>query len=168
MPQADAPMFSGARYAAAAHIEPLPDGTFPKFGPAAERRRWFPIDPIQKAVEGVKGTDYRPVTLTVDERLYSFLPWKAYVAIPVEGAGSLSRWHARRAEVTRLSKISDPGTFASESATTEFGTIDVFVLRKRTDGWQWDNVRFQPGQFSSEHWTIFTDLPEDIVVAVRK
>ncbi|GLH98451.1 arabinofuranosyltransferase [Phytohabitans aurantiacus] len=168
MPQEEATLYSGQRYAWSAHSEPLPNGKYPEYAPKEDRRRWFPIDPIKKVVEDARGPDARPVTLSVDERIFSFVPWRVYVAIPVEGAGSLSRWHERRAEVTRLTQTTDPDAFAAASANTKFGPIDVFVLRKRADGWQWDNQRFQREQFSAAHWTVVDDLPEDVVVCVRK
>jgi hypothetical protein len=168
MPKENAELYTGQRYAWDAHNEPLPNGKYSAFAPTDNRRRWFPIDPIKKAVADARGPDARLVTLTVDERLFSYLPWPAYVAIPVEGAGSLSRWPERRAEVTRLSETTDPDAFAAASANTKFGPIDVFVLRKRANGWQWDNLRFQREQFSTAHWTVVDDLPEDVVVCVRK
>ncbi|GFJ90004.1 arabinofuranosyltransferase [Phytohabitans rumicis] len=168
MPKANAAVFTGPNYAALAHLEPLPGGGYPRFAPKGdERRAWFPVTQIEKAVDAVKGPDARPVTLTADERLFSFLPWRMYVAIPVEGAGSLSRWTERRAEVTRLAQTADPDAFAAASADTKFGPIDVFVLRKQPDGWQWDDVRFQPAQFSAAHWTV-VDVPQDYVVVIRK
>lgn len=168
MPRAEAALYTGPRYARDAHVEPLPGGGYPRFAPEEARRPWFPVTPIKEAVEQARGPNPQLVTLTVDERLFSFLPWPAYVAIPVEGAGSLSRWTERRAEVTRLAQTPDPDAFAAASANTKFGPIDVFVLRKGADGWQWDDLRFQPSQFSAQHWTIVDDLPENIVVAVRR
>ncbi|MEJ3749902.1 arabinofuranosyltransferase [Actinomycetes bacterium KLBMP 9797] len=168
MPKTNGELYTGARYAWDAHTEPLPNGRYPQFAPAENRKTWFPIDPIRKAVAEAKGSDARPVTLTVDERLYSFLPWPQYVALRVEGAASLSRWTERRAVVDRLAATTDPDAFAAASADTEFGPIDAFVLRERSNGWQWDTLRFQPEQFSTDHWTIVDDLPEDIVLAIRK
>lgn len=168
MPQRDAEMFTGPRYAAGAHIDPLPDGSYSRYAPQDERRTWFPVGPIEQAVEKVKGPNPRLVTLTYDERLFAFVPWPGYVSIPIEGAGSLSRWHERRAEVTRLSQTTEPEAFAKASAATRFGPIDIFVLKSTPEGLAWDNLRFNRGQFAPEHWTVIDDLPENAVVAVRK
>jgi hypothetical protein len=167
MPQEGAASFSGPYYAALAHQEPLPDGSYPKWAPQEARRDWFPITPIEEAVEDVRGPGARPVTLSADERLFSILPYGQYVALSVEGAGSLSRWTERRAEVDRLVGTADPEAFAAASADTEFGPIDAFVLREQPDGWQFGTVRFQPGQFSTARWAI-VDLPNNYVIAVRR
>jgi hypothetical protein len=168
MPQRDAVTFTGARYAAAAHIDPLPDGSYSPYAPRDERRRWLPVGPIEQAVEKVTGPNARLVTLTFDERLFAFVPWPGYVSIPVEGAGSLSRWHERRAELRRLSQTTDPEAFAQASATTRFGPVDIFVLKSAPDGLAWAELRFDRKQFESDHWTVVDNLPDDVVVAVRK
>ncbi|HET6214666.1 MAG TPA: hypothetical protein VFE14_17505, partial [Micromonosporaceae bacterium] len=158
-----------AHYTVQAHTEPLPDGTYPKFAPAGGRTAWFPVQPIQRAVEGALGPDPRRVTLSNDERLFAFLPWPAYLGISRGASGSFELWDQRMAEVRRLAATSDPAAFARDSAHTKFGPIDIFVLTKQPDGgWMWRDQRFSRSQFDTTQWTIVDDLPVNVVVTVRR
>ncbi len=132
--------------------------------------------PIQRSVESVYGPNPRRVTLSADERLFSYLPWPGYAGnTPL---GSLAHTSSRVAALRRLADIQDPAAFARASADTAFGPIDIFVLRETDDGWRWSSyvgfeqaetvVLFQPPQFNSSDWVVFDSLPEDVVVAVRR
>jgi hypothetical protein len=171
------PMLGGrlAYISEAAYLEPLPDGRYLADLPR-EKVRWFPVTPIQRSVESVYGPDPRRVALSADERLFAYLPWPGYAGnVP---SGSLGHTRDRVAELRRLAGIQSPSTFAQASAGTAFGPIDIFVLRETADGWRWSSymgleddevvVFYQPEQFSSAHWVVFDNLPEDIVVAVRR
>ncbi|HEX7743962.1 MAG TPA: arabinofuranosyltransferase [Micromonosporaceae bacterium] len=155
------------KVAVAAHAEPLPGGGYPKYAPD-QGRAWLPVAPIQQAVEGVLGPDARPVTLSIDERLFAYLPWRGYVAVDPLVSSTLSRFPDRYAEIQRLTSITDPAAFADASGNTRFGPIDVFVLSKRTDGWAWRDQRFSRAQFAPRYWAVVDDLPTGIVVAVRR
>jgi hypothetical protein len=154
-------------YAAEAHLEALPGGGYPRFGPAKGRTQPFPADAIRDAVQRTRGPDARPVTLTVDERLFAFLPWTGYTSLSRGAAGSLVPWARQQAEVHRLTQVTDPARFAQESADTEFGPIDVFVLRRNGTRWMWRDQVFTPGQFNDAAWSV-AELPDDIVVATRR
>lgn len=156
------------QHALAAHTEPLPDGGYPRYAPAEGRRAWLPVTPIQEAVERVLGPQPRPVTLAADGRLFSYLPWPGYLDSDRTAGSTLSRWDERYAEVRRLAGITDPGLFHAVSANTRFGPIDVFVLRAEENGWSWRDLRFRPTQFAPDRWTVVTDLPADVVVAIRR
>jgi Arabinofuranosyltransferase N terminal len=169
----------GGRYAGiaeTAYLEPLPDGRYVADLPRLTKTRWFPVVPIRRVVESVYGPNPRRVTLTADERLFSYLPWPGYAGnTPL---GSLAHTSARVAELRRLAGTHDPTAFARASATTAFGPIDIFVLRETDDGWRWSSyvgfeqaetvVLFDPNQFSAAEWVVFDTLPEDVVVAVRR
>ncbi|MEV4757243.1 arabinofuranosyltransferase [Micromonospora sp. NPDC049559] len=156
-------------YAAAAFAEPLPGGGYPKYAPSKGRRPWFPVDQVQQAVERVLGPKPDPVTLSTDDRLFSYLPWPGYLDNDRTAGSTLSRWDDRRAEIRTLAGISDPRQFAERSGDTPFGPIDVFVLHKEAGTWNWqDEQAFQPTQFSPQYWTIVDGLPEEIVVAIRR
>lgn len=155
------------KVAAAAHAEPLPGGGYPRYAPAQGRPLWFPVTPIERAVEGVLGPDARPVTLSIDERIFACLPWPGYVAVDPTVNSTLSRFPDRYAEIQRLTTITDPAAFAGASANTRFGPIDVFVLWKRPDGLAWRDQKFTRAQFAPRYWGVF-DLPTGILVAVRR
>jgi hypothetical protein len=155
-------------YAAWAFQEPLPDGGYPAAAPAAGRLPWFPVGPIERAVEGVLGDNPRRVTLSVDDRLYSYLPWPGYMTTSRFGSGTFVLFDERLAELRRLAGISDPSAFTRESAQTRFGPIDVFILQKRDGAWQWvRGVTFHETQFDRSQWTVI-DMPENYVVAIRR
>ncbi|MGW0432295.1 arabinofuranosyltransferase [Micromonospora sp. NPDC003197] len=157
-----------AKQAATAHTEPLPGGGYPQYAPDEGRRPWFPMTAIQQAVERELGPDPQPVTLSVDERLFAYVPWPGYAGNDPVVNSTLSHGKERHAEVKRLAGITDPAAFATASANTKFGPVDVFVLYEREDGWAWRGNRFKPAQFSSQHWAVVDDLPEGIVVAIRR
>src|SRR5690606_33142939 len=117
MPNANQPHSQATQ----AHLEPQPDGTYSSYAPAADRTPWFPMAPIQQAVESVLGPDPRRVSLSYDERLYAFLPWPGYTTVSRTASGTLARWDSRMAEITRIAAIRDPAAFAHESANTQFG-----------------------------------------------
>lgn len=154
---------------------PLPDGRYPRFGPPSQRVSWYPVDPIAADVRSVLGPDASPVTLSVREITFAYLPWPGYIAVDKSAAGANTRWFARLAALERLAGVTNPAAFASQSAHTPFGPIDVFILRRARSGWTWTpgdyspsrTVVFSPAQFSPTAFAVFTDLPQHIVVAVR-
>ena len=170
-----APGGAYADYTARAYAEPYPDGHY-LVGPGPERTPWFPVGPIQQAVEAVYGPNPSRVSLSVDDRLYAFLPWPGYLA--TDRIGLFAKWDQRFAEVQRLSGISDPSTFATASAATAFGPIDIFILTRTGTTWDWKAelgynggtgvIQFSPQQFDPQHWVVRDDLPEDVVVAIRR
>jgi hypothetical protein len=152
---------------------PLPDGSYPRFGPRSLRLSWFPVDPIKADVESVDGPGASPVTLSTSESLFAFVNWPGYIAVSEGAAGTNTDWPARYAALQRLSRITGPVAFATAAARTPFGPIDVFILRRNSSGhWIWLNdnhaVVFSPAQFSPSTFTIFTGLPGNTVVAVRR
>lgn len=171
------PNFGGrySDYTERAYREPYPDGSY-AVG-FENPTPWFPIDPIKREVERVKGPDPQVHALSVDERLWSFLPWHGYVGNDL--GSSVSRTFERVDEVKRLAAISSPAEFDRTSQDLKYGKIDLFVLRRNDSGlWEWQFhqgfnqpevfVHFQRSQFDPAKWEIIDDLPEDIVVAVRK
>lgn len=158
---------AGNRYAVAAHTEPLPGGAYPRHAPSEGRRGWFPVAPIEEVVEQVLGPDPRRVTLSTDDRIFSYLPWPGYLDSDRTASNSLVRWDDRYAEVRRLAATPDPVSFAAASANTRFGPIDVFILRATADGWHWRDVKFLPTQFTPDRWTVIGGLPAGTIVAIR-
>jgi hypothetical protein len=155
-------------YAARAHLEPMHDGTYPTFGPPAKRVSWFPVEPIRAAVASVRRGRAVGVTLSPDERLYSYLAWPGYMGTDRTSAHTLARWDDRRAEVRRIAGITDPAAFEAVSRATAFGPIDVFVLVRRNGRWCWLQTCFRPVQFDRAAWVIRDHLPQHVVVAIRK
>lgn len=165
MPGAGAPT---AHYSAEAHTEPLPGGGYPRYAPAANRAQWLPVHQIEEFVERTTGPDPREVTLSVDERLFAYLPWPGYTTTARMASGSLALWDRRDAELKHLTTVDDPADFTAASAHTAFGPIDIFVLRRVDDGWVWRDRQFSPSQFDRAAWSVDDGLPGDIVVAVRR
>jgi len=124
----------------------------------------------------VYGPGVRRVSLSVDDRLYAYLPWPGYLS--TDRIGLFIKWDERYAELRRLAGIDDPAAFASASGTTAFGPIDIFILKADGAAWTWSaslgynaptgTVSFTPAQFDQAHWVIRDDLPEHIVVAMRR
>ncbi len=157
-----------ANYTVYAHVEPLPDGRLPRYAPERPVTRWFPVDPIRRAVARVLGPHAAPQTLSYDERLFAYLPWPGYIAVDRTAAYTPTRWDDRHAALVRLAAITDPAAFARASAHTAFGRIDLFVLRRSGTEWVWRDVRFRPRQFAPASFAIVADLPEDTVLAIRR
>jgi hypothetical protein len=155
---------------------PLPDGRYPRFSPPGRRARWFPVDPIEAAVSSVVGPTATPVTLSPEESLFAYVRWPGYLAVSDTSAGATTQWFSRYAALARLAKVTNPVTFADRSAHTAFGPIDVFVLYRAGSRWTWASrgsvpekpVVFQPSQFASAAFAVFTNLPDHVVVAVRR
>lgn len=152
-----------------AHAEPLPDGSKPRY-PAPDNITvtWFPAEPVRKVVHETLGPDALPVTLSYDERMYVFQPWPGYLAVERLASNTWTHWDERRAELVRLTGITDPAEFARATADTEFGEIDVFVLRRRPTGWHWGGIVFSPKQFDPAVWRIDDTIDSGVVVAVRR
>lgn len=150
-----------------AHTEPLPDGRMPRFAPRSYHNRYFPTNAVERVVATQLGADARPVVLSYDQRLFSFVPYSGYVAPNRLSANTLQRWDERAAEVKRLAAITDPAQFAAASRDTRFGGIDVFVLRVRDGTWRWGGAAFSPKSFDARHFHV-ERLPGSTVVAVRK
>jgi Arabinofuranosyltransferase N terminal/Arabinofuranosyltransferase A C terminal len=161
-----------AHYAAEAHQEPLPGGGYPRYVRGVPRSAPppFPAYAVRDSVERVLGPDEarRKITLSIDERLYAYLPWHGYLGTSRGASGSLSLWDERKAEIQRLTGVTDPAGFADATADTRFGPIDIFVLRRDGDRWTWLDQTFSPGQFDPARWVVDTNLPGDVVVAVRR
>jgi hypothetical protein len=163
--------------AARAHSQPEAGGERPRFSAEASqvvKTTWFPAGPIRQAVESVLGRHARPRTLSYDEQLFAFLPWRGYIGVQRSAAGAPARWDDRYAELTRISRIADPALFAQASAHTRFGPIDVFVLRAENSDLVWRpqgvsaTLRFQFRQFDPHDFVLVTDLPANAVVAIRR
>jgi hypothetical protein len=127
----------------AAFTTPLPGGSYPHATPASIRGTGFPIDLIEKDVASVLGTDAKP---------------------------------ARYAALRKLSGVTDPAAFTAASARTAFGPVDVFILQRTSPArWTWQPfdapgpaITFTPAQFSPDAFTVFTNLPGNLVLAVRQ
>jgi Arabinofuranosyltransferase A C terminal len=157
-----------ANLAAYAHAEPLPDGGKVRFPARALNVAWFPVQPIHDIVTATLGPNARPVTLSIDERLFAYYPWPGYLGVERLAANTWTHWDDRKAELQRLSKITDPAEFARASANTKYGEIDVFALRVRPAGYAWGDVIFAPTAFDSADWVVDPTLANNVVVAVRR
>lgn len=159
-----------ANYAVMAHMEPLPDCTYPTYIGALPKVSCLPVQEIRREVARVLGPEARPHTLSGDERLFAFAPWPAYMGVDRTSAGTLVRYDDRMAELRRLSGITDPTAFAEATSDTEFGPIDVFALGRVEEGRRWAmwDVVFSPDQFDPDVWKI-VDRPEwPVAVAIRR
>ncbi|MEV0397435.1 arabinofuranosyltransferase [Polymorphospora rubra] len=162
---------AGNKYTIAAHSEPLPGGGYPRWAPKDEelRRAAFPVREVERAVEQVTGPDPSRPTLSVDDRLWSYLPWPGYLENDRTASSSLVHWDDRFAELRRVADTTDPAAFAAASRETAYGPIDIFVLRQNEGRLMWvRGLSFTPEQFSPEHFTVVEGLSGGIVVAIRK
>lgn len=160
-----------SNFALFAHLEPLPDCSLPRHRPEdVPPIGCLPVNQIRAAVEEVRGKGTRPYTLSGDERLFAFLPWRAYVGVDRTSAGTLVHYDDRMDALERLSRVRDPREFTQASSDTEFGPIDVFVLGRVEEGTKWAmwDVEFAPAQFDPRAWKVI-DRPEwPVAVAVRR
>jgi hypothetical protein len=161
----------------AAFATPLPDGSYvPVAGERDIHDAWFPTDPVKKDVTSVLGASATPVTLSTAEELFAFVRWPGYIGVSMGAAGTNTDWPARYAALQKLSRITDPAAFAAASARTAFGPVDVFILQRSSPTrWTWQPIdapypvlTFTPAQFSPHAFTVFTNLPGNLVVAVRQ
>jgi hypothetical protein len=160
----------------AAFTTPLPDGSYPRAAPASIRNPAFPADTIEKDVTSVLGTGAQPVTLSASEHLFAFVTWPGYIAVDRTAAGIDTDWPARYAALRKLSRVTGPAAFAAASARTAFGPVDVFLLQRAGPArWTWQpidvpgpGITFTPAQFSSHAFTVFTNLPGNLVLAVHQ
>ncbi len=153
-----------------AHLEPSPTCTWPRYKPDIAWVGCLPAAQIRAEVESVRGAGDRPHTLSGDERLFSFLPWRAYMGVDRNAAGTLTRYDDRLAELVRLAGIRDPAELARATEDTEFGPIDVFVIGRVDEGrrWNFQTAEFRPRQFASPAWKV-VDRPEwPVVVIIRR
>jgi hypothetical protein len=161
----------------AAFATPLPDGSYVHVaGERGIHDAWFPTDPIKKDVTSVLGASATPVTLSVAEELFTFVNWPGYIPVSMGAAGTNTNWPARYEALQKLSRITDPAAFSAAAARTAFGPVDVLILdRTSPTRWTWSPIdapypvlTFTPAQFSPHAFTVFTDLPGNLVVAVRQ
>ena len=160
----------------AAFATALPGGSYSPATPANVHDAWFPIDPIQTDVSSVLGASAKPVTLSTSEELFAFVNWPGFIPVSMGAAGTNTDWPARYAALSKLSGVTDPAAFAAASAHTAFGPVDVFILyRTSPTRWTWQPadapypaLTFTPAQFSPDAFTVFTDLPGNLVLAVRQ
>jgi hypothetical protein len=166
---------AGRNDTTAAFVTALPDGSYPPAGPVSLRNPWFPTDPIENDVASVLGKNAAPVTLSITEQLFAYVNWPGYIGVTWGAAGIDTDWPARYAALRGLSVIGDPAAFAARAAHTGFGPVDVFILQPDAYGhWLWvpagapvSAIPFTPAQFSSNAFTVFTNLPGGYVLAVR-
>lgn len=157
-----------------AHLETLPNGRTTQFTPD-DRLEYsgalavMPADIISQDVQTRLGPAARPMSLSVDARIYMYVHWYGYLQGNRYASSSLAQFDDRLNEVRRLSAITDPKAFASASAHTRFGGIDVFLLRKRDGRWESvDGVDFAPGAFRGGAFDIVDNLPSSLVLAIRR
>ncbi len=175
-PAANGPTVPSPNDTISAFKYPLPDGRYPRFRPPTQRDPWFPVGPIEADVNSVDGPDALPVTLSVSEQLFAYVRWPGYAAVWDTSAGATTQWRSRYAALAQLSRITNPASFAGRSAHTPFGAIDVFILQRGQSHWTWrprgsvreKTVVFTSSQFDPAAFAVFTNLPDHIVVAVRR
>ena len=154
----------------------LPDGSYSPAAPAGILAPVFPADTIEKDVASVLGKSAQPVTLSNNEELFAFVNWPGYIGVSMGAAGIDTDWPARYAALSKLSCVTGPAAFAAASAHTAFGPVDVFILHRTSPtSWTWSPagapdpaISFTPAQFSPDAFTVFTNLPGNLVVAVRQ
>jgi hypothetical protein len=160
----------------AAFTTPLPGGSYSPAAPASIRGAGFPIDLIEKDVASVLGTGAAPVTLSASEHLFAFVNWPGYIGVDRTAAGIDTDWPARYAALSKLSRVTGSAAFTAASARTAFGPVDVFILQRTSPArWTWQPfdapdpaITFTPAQFSPDAFTVFTNLPGNLVLAVRQ
>jgi Arabinofuranosyltransferase N terminal len=160
----------------AAFTTALPDGSYSPATPVSIRGAWFPIDPIENDVASVLGNSAEPVTLSASEQLFAFVNWPGYIGVTWGAAGIDTDWPARYAALSKLSRVTDPAAFTTASARTAFGPVDVFILHRASPArWTWapagspdPAISFTPAQFGPHAFTVFTNLPDGYVLAVRQ
>lgn len=175
------PVLAGAglsnRKAAHAHNQALPDGSRPVHADAAAAAAdwpYIPVEPIRMAVEGILGPGARPRTLSYDEQLFAFYPWRGYIGVDRNAAGGPARWDDRFAELLKLAAITDPASFAQASAHTRFGGIDVFVLHRSRGDLVWqplrrpEELRFTRAQFDPATFITIEPIQNNTVVVIRR
>ena len=155
-----------ANQATLAHSERFPSGAQPRFAPPGHHQRYFPALAVKRVIDGQFTGDGPPIILCFDQRLFTYYPFYGYVAPNRLSANTLQRWDDRAAVLRRLSRITDPAQFAEASRNTEFGRIDVFVLKATKNRWNWTQASFSPDSFGPEFFHI-ERLDASTVVAVR-
>ncbi len=165
-----------SRSADQAHLESTPDLTRSQFAPAGPDPNALPAAAITSAVTARYGSAYRPMVLTVDERLFAFEDWYVYIGAGPGASPALDMWHERAAFIRDLAGISDPAQFADSVVHNQFGPIDVFILRWDTDSegnrtgklvWRaGDQATFSPSQFGPGTFDR-VDLPDNYVMFIR-
>jgi hypothetical protein len=154
----------------------LPNGSYSPAAPVKIHNAWFPTDPIKNDVASVLGANAAPVTLSAMEQLFAYVNWPGYIPVSMGAAGTNTDWPTRFGALHKLSTITDPAAFATASAHTPFGPVDVFVLKSAGPAlWTWrpidanyQTLRFTPAQFSPQAFTVFTGLPGNYVLVVRQ
>ena len=160
---------SGSKYAIMAHAEPLPGGGYPKYAPKDDRRPGFPITEVQQAVERVLGPNAQPVTLATDApglllpalaRLHRQRPYRRQHPVPLGRP-------VRRAE--EAGRDQGPGGLRRQGRGHRGVRADPGVRAERAAGrLGLGQPALLPEQFSSQYWTVIDDLPQGVVVAVRR
>ncbi|MGZ4593585.1 MAG: arabinofuranosyltransferase [Actinomycetes bacterium] len=158
----------GTNLATAAHTERLPDGRLTRFAVPRYEQPTFPTSEVERVIQSQLGAAARPVVLSYDQRLFSFVPFYGYLGPNRLSANTLQRWDDRAAEVHRLAGITDPATFARASRETRFGAIDAFVLRDAGGRWTWNGVSFSPAVFDSRFFHVETVTPKTVVAVHRR
>jgi hypothetical protein len=169
---ASSPVPGDPNNASFAHQEWLPDGSRPRYALPPGKVTKFPSDVVAATIRAQVGPGVEPTTLSYDQRLFSFYPWPSWLPPSRTSASSLLRWDDRWKELRRLATITDPAAFATATATTEFGSIDAFVLKRQKNGnlrWTsaYHDVDFTEAQFATA-FAVTPDLPDGTVVAVRR
>lgn len=157
-----------------AHLETLPNRSSTRFAP--DNRSQYPsassavpVNLIRSAVQSRLGPDARPMSLSVDSRIYKYVDWYCYLEGRGYASNSLALYTSRHQELRRLSAIAEPTAFATASAHTRFGPIDVFVLRKSAGKWVFrSSIQFSPDAFKGGAFDVVNDVPGGLVVAVRR
>ena len=154
----------------------FPDGSYPRAAPASIRQPWFPTDPIEKDVASVLGASAAPVTLSTSEQLFAYVNWPGYIPVSMGAAGTNTDWPARYAALREAFPRHRPGRVQRRlrphrvrphrrvhSPAHQPGPLDLATLDA-----PYSAITFTPAQFSPDAFTIFTNLPGNLVLAVRQ
>jgi hypothetical protein len=151
-----------------AHRESTADLSRSRFAPVPTDSDALPAALIEAAVAQRYGSSYRPMVLTVDESLFAFDDWYAFIGAGPGVSPALDQWHERAALLATLASVHDPQAFADLVAHNGFGPIDVFVLRDDSGSltWRAASPAFHAEQFSAGAFDR-VDLPNRYVLFVR-
>jgi len=150
-----------------AHQEYLPGGSRPPY-PARTMTPGLPATQIYRLIDADLGKNADPVVFTVDQRVFSFRAFRNYLPPSRESSNALTRWDDRKKTVDRIAAITNTDQMARALANTEYGPIDVLVLKSSSGRWLWRDVAFSKSAFEGPGFTVHSGLPEGYVLITRR
>jgi galactan 5-O-arabinofuranosyltransferase len=124
----------GTKEMASAHNEPLPNGKLPVHHRAGAQAAAPSAQELHDLIEAGRGRSGHLVVASDRRDIFAFYPYYTFVSPNALYSHPSARFRDRVRFLQQLAVVSDPTEFTRRTDSNPFDRVDVFILRKQSEG----------------------------------